>query len=1077
MAENKERLQKELELATEMKERFCDASGKEKNVEKAAEIIHQIGLIYRRPSLDKISLIQSAGLFNAAILRNPPSVSQIKSDLSELCQHVLKQAKAKNQNADLIKKGQEVKISFNQLRAEVEEFLKTKVPLIPNDATKNEKELLNAQKIAAIQQINKKTAGTYKLIMADLSRYCEEVMGKPPCKYAIVGMGSLARKEITPYSDFEHVILLLNCENYEMHLEYFRWFTTIFHIIVLNIQETIIPSLNIRSLNSDESSLGDWYYDAITPRGISFDGMMPHACKFPLGRQQHTQNKQFTNELIKPVNEMLEYLSSDADLKNGYHLADILTKTCFVYGSNSVFKQFVDGAKNYLDKKSVSDTIDDIRKQVQEDLDKFSTRFRLTKLKSQNTINIKQLVYRSSTLFISALARKHNISATSCFDIIEHMTKNQKITQNTAEKLNLAIAIACEIRLRVYTNNKSQCDNAIDLGRNGIKEFLDIVGEASSVNYFQIAYCLQREIAKQLNFTKLHFYSHPELLNIAISVTFEINDSTKLLTNPQHRFWDSTEFNFYKCINALETKTNEDSETSVNFNRSNFNKAFLFLNGDSIKSLSFNWSNADQHKRLISFADYLLSLHLYDDALDLYEYLLDMVNTNSSENYVPLYVALLNHQIGSCLRPLNRHTEALRYLEQSLEIKKNPIYPDQNESIGATHYVIAQCQNDMEKYGKALNHLRLSLQKFENTKHDPEKVRIISMVHYEIGRCHNNSKNHNGALKHLQKSLQLDLDTTVEAIKDRSIGLTFFEIGRAYHHLKNYDKALKNLDQSLQILDNSTENADKDRNIGLTLQGIGKLHKDLKNYGRALTHLERSLQIAQNTTLKADTDKSISAIRFDIGQCYISLKDYNMAVTFLERSLQIAQNTTPNKDEDEYIGVLLNEIGRCHYNLEHYDDALTHLNQSLQIFQNTKQNADKDEKIGGLLYEVGLCHGNLKHFDDALTFLNQSLQIFQKTTLHADKDENIGVLLYEIGKCHHNLEHYDDALTFLNQSFQIFQNVSSNAEKNNHTILLVREMIDRCEFLSHLNSQPSTSKCLKKLIEIPKKIVQENRRH
>ena len=89
----------------------------------------------------------------------------------------------------------------------------------------------------------------------------------------------------------------------------------IFHIVVLNLQETIVPSLNIASLNGNDSSLGDWFYDDVTPRGISFDGMMPHACKFPLGRQQHTKNLQFSTELIKPVSEMLEYLTSDADLK------------------------------------------------------------------------------------------------------------------------------------------------------------------------------------------------------------------------------------------------------------------------------------------------------------------------------------------------------------------------------------------------------------------------------------------------------------------------------------------------------------------------------------------------------------------------------------------------------------------------------------------------------------------------------------------------------------------------------------------------------------------------------------------
>ena len=64
-------------------------------------------------------------------------------------------------------------------------------------------------------------------------------------------------------------------------------------------------------------------YDTITPRSISFDGLMPHACKMPLGPSQITVNKPFKTELIKPVSEMLECLSSEANLKNGYHLANI----------------------------------------------------------------------------------------------------------------------------------------------------------------------------------------------------------------------------------------------------------------------------------------------------------------------------------------------------------------------------------------------------------------------------------------------------------------------------------------------------------------------------------------------------------------------------------------------------------------------------------------------------------------------------------------------------------------------------------------------------------------------------------
>ena len=47
-------------------------------------------------------------------------------------------------------------------------------------------------------------------------------MGKPPCEYTIAGIGSLAREEITAYSDFEHIILLCDDKNYQSYLAYFK---------------------------------------------------------------------------------------------------------------------------------------------------------------------------------------------------------------------------------------------------------------------------------------------------------------------------------------------------------------------------------------------------------------------------------------------------------------------------------------------------------------------------------------------------------------------------------------------------------------------------------------------------------------------------------------------------------------------------------------------------------------------------------------------------------------------------------------------------------------------------------------
>ena len=170
-------------------------------------------------------------------------------------------------------------------------------------------------KINMVKSIQQQITIDLLSIMECLARRCIRMLGEPSCKFALVGMGSLARKEITPYSDFECIIVLeegvQKSKNYQRTLEYFRWFSVIFQIVLISLGETILPSVTIASLNNFHQNGGDWFYGDVAPNGISFDGFMPHACKTPLGRQQPTKNKPWKTELIKPVSEMLKCLSSE----------------------------------------------------------------------------------------------------------------------------------------------------------------------------------------------------------------------------------------------------------------------------------------------------------------------------------------------------------------------------------------------------------------------------------------------------------------------------------------------------------------------------------------------------------------------------------------------------------------------------------------------------------------------------------------------------------------------------------------------------------------------------------------------
>ena len=1022
----------ELQLAQQIKENYCKESVRKELVEtepqKAAEIFHQIALIHKRQSPDKISLIRCVGLLNAAIFRNPANVFQIKADLAEVCKHVLEKANANICSTDLITKSNSVRDEIRKLRNSVEKFFKnTDAQIKSSDVETEDLRDLQIQKANLIQCVNTAIANKYKEIMADLSNFCQNIMGKPPCKYSIVGMGSLARKEITPYSDFEHIILVCNEKNYEKHLEYFRWFSVIFHVIILNLQESIIPSLNIQSLN--------WLFDAHTPRGVSFDGMMPHACKFPLGRFEKTEMKPFVTELIKPVNEMLKYLSSEENLKNGYHLADILTKTCFVYGNEDIFNQFVFGVENYLGSKSKQERTNEIKQQVREDLNKFCTRFRLANLKSQDTINIKQLVYRSSTLFVAALASIHNISESSCFDIIQKMAESNIISQKTKEKLSYAVAVACEMRLRVYMEKKSQCDNPIELDENGenIKQFVDIVGVKHTINYFQIAYCLQCEVAKQLNFTKLHFYSDPKLINVTIALAFGMS-LLQPISISLNANWTLKNFSFDACIEKLETENCSNYEIITN--NFHFNK-----------------------KSIAILAHHLFQANIFDEALELYERLLAVLIKDPNTKNTNRKIALIYYHVGFCMNELHSYHGSVKNFQKAIEIFQLVSLDEEKDTQ------LAYAFNDLGE--DAMINLKRSLQIFQTVSVNFMKNSYVAVSLGNIGSCFVKMQQYDNALIHLKQSLEIKKNISLNLRKDESVASTLINIGSCLMKMQQYDDALIHLKQSLKILKNISHNLKKNKKVAFILTNIGNCLTKMQQHDNALIHLKQSLQILRNISLNPKKDGNVAPTLLNIGSCLIEMQQYDDALIYLKPSLEIFQNISLNPKNDGNVASTLISIGICLMNMQQYDDALIHLKPSLEIFQNISLNPRKDDNVASTLTNIGCCLIEMQQYDNALIHLKPSLEIKKNISLNLSKDGNIASTLTNIGICLIEMQQYEDAMIQLKQSLKIDKNISLNPSKDSN---IASTLINIGSCLMKMQQYDDAIIHLKQSLEISKNI-------
>ena len=927
-----------------------------------------------------ISLIRSATLLNAAITRKPNNVKEIENDLKTLCSHILKKASAKYLNADLIEFARKIEIKVKTMRDEVNQELDNFKSYKTINKTKEE---LENTKIKNIRNLQEKISRDYKHIMAEILQYCEIVMGKSPCRFALIGMGSLARNETTPYSDFEHIIVLEeNCQlkpDYEKVLKYFRWLSVIFQIIVINLKETIVPSVDIESFKTSKKGKSEcWFYDGITTRGISFDGMMPHACKFPLG--QHVlsdKTKKYETELIKSVNEMLKYLASQKDLKNGYHLKDVLTKVCYVGGERNIFDNFQTKIHHILDKQSQDEKYKEIKKMLIEDLDNFATRSNFLKHQSKS-FNIKKDLYRSTTIFISALGQVENIHASSCFDIIEGLAEKQMITERFKFKLMFAVAVACELRLKRYMKQKRQDDEIKSLKshQDAIEQLLENINVTDLTSYFQIAYALQCSISKQFDLKKVYFYSDPKLLNSRLYYCmgyFEnfvqfAKENKAVDYNPTFRLQSAD-----KILDHMENKAKFDHKQNN----------ILFWNYDFILE-------NDSLEIIYNFGQKLRNTKNNDDAKEVFEILIELVyfKKNQIENDISKSTSTNNkskkknyelqtlEQIAYCCMDLNKPADALDYLQRSLNIKKKASLDiDSDSNVASTLNNIGLCFRNMHKPADALDYLQRSLKIDENTSLDIVSDLNVARELNNIGLCFMDMHKPADALDYLQRSLKIYENTSLDIDSDSNVARQLNNIGLCFMDMHKPADALDYLQRSLKIDEKASVDIDSDSNVASTLNNIGLCFRDIHKPADALDYLQRSLKIYENTSLDIDSDSNVARELNNIGLCFKNMHKPADALDYLQRSLKIKEKVSVDIDSDSNVASSLNNIGLCFMDMHKPADALDYLQRSLKIDENTSLDIDSDLNVARELNNIGLCFMDMHKPADALDYLQRSLKI------------------------------------------------------------------------------------------------------
>ncbi|CAB3988449.1 hypothetical protein BRAFLDRAFT_85709 [Paramuricea clavata] len=311
-----------------------------------------------------------------------------------------------------------------------------------------------------IERLSDTISVRMKQFFAAVINECLELLGTPPCDHEVIVFGSLARNEMTPYSDFEWAILT-NSEEEECKV-FFRNLTNLVHLQLINLGETILPSMNIEAING-------WFYDDITRKGVSVDGFLPQACKTPLGNMPLGNAPEF--ELIHTPEKMADFQNNDWYRKN-WKLGDtLLTFSPLQPDKHILVDAYRKDMAKILSFPCDSECCEHDAscrawptrgscrglRTLREDVSLYGDVMTGNNVLDDGKIyDVKKEIYRLTDRVFSALAKCYEVDASGTFAILDKLCEREIISSEARDNFTSASTIAIKLRLSTYLKTGKQ---------------------------------------------------------------------------------------------------------------------------------------------------------------------------------------------------------------------------------------------------------------------------------------------------------------------------------------------------------------------------------------------------------------------------------------------------------------------------------------------------------------------------------------------------------------------------------------------------------------------------------------------
>ncbi|WP_166156963.1 tetratricopeptide repeat protein [Neochlamydia sp. AcF84] len=887
-----------LENAEEAYKQALKLAVQEKDFIQESVCIEKLGDIYLRKETPE-TLLQAAGLYNYALHLAPEERQEIIKDRLSHVQNLLaRECKGKSLDSAVIKKQFENnRHTLKKFREEIEKKIQT----FGSDPSPEE-----------VRELYGEIAHQIKIFFGQLTTQALHQLDTEPCEYAMIGFGSLAREEMTPYSDLEFGILIQ--EDNPINKKYFKDLTNLLQLKVINLGETILPALNIPCLKE----IG--FFDGITPRGFAFDGagVEGKGCKTPLGNGK-------TFELIQTPEQMVQYVGKDEKgqwwYKKEPHLPMELLNFTHLLGNLELTKAYDEkiqevlnipyqgsvDLRQYLAKQHLVLADMETFNPGMGDLDKHGMLFR-----------VKNDFYRFPHLAIDRLALLKKVIVSDTFTRIDKLSELGIITQGATEKLKDWMSLALFMRLKTYSHYQAQKEMMNPLLKPFGFEDPNLIKQQFALDHKSL-----KKIKKIYRIFIPFYQAIEEFLK---GNEDELKSSDLENKSPEargdicQRLFQHKKAKKWYLLAAKANPQNSEALSAVSLvyhQQDNLSKAAEY----SKKALAIDLKLCGEN-HLTTARDYHNLGQIYQDQGNLdkaAEYTekaliinFKLFGKNHSE------VAIGYNNLGQIYQEQGKLDKALEYVNKALAINFK-LFGENHSEVAIGYNNLGQIYQEQGNLAKAAEYTEKALA--IDFKLFGENHPQVAIGYNNLGQIYQDQGNLTKAVEYTEKALTIDFKLFGE--NHSSMARDYNNLGAIYQDQGNLAKAIEYTEKALTIdfkLFGENHSA-----VAKDYNNLGAIYQDHGNLAKAVEYTKKALIV--NFKLFGENYPEVASGCNNLGKIYLKQGNLDKAAEYTEKALAIdfklfGENHPTLAIDYDNLGLLYKEQGNLAKAAEYTEAAL-----------------------------------------------------------------------------------------------------------------------------------------------------------